>query len=92
MMEDLKAENYHIKEINTELKKQLEESEARFIKAIKTQSVPDKTNGDGMTQDINTILKLSSKLQEMLNANEKLKDEIDQLRKVVCYFGLEINL
>ena len=40
-------------------------------------------NGDTVPQDIGTILKLSSRLQDTINFNNELKSENKKLKKVV---------
>eukprot|EP00794_Sanderia_malayensis_P018413 gene18413-20267_t len=66
-MEEIQAENLQIKEINNDLKTRLDSAEQRLSTALKSGGVE--------TQDINTILKLSSRLQDMINYNKSLKEE-----------------
>ena len=53
----------------------------RLSQAIKAGQ-QEKANGEAVTQDINTILKLSSRLQDMINYNKTLKEENDTFKVV----------
>lgn len=77
--EESQTENHHIKEINKDLKTRLESAEMRLSQAIKAGQ-QEKANGEAVTQDINTILKLSSRLQDMINYNKTLKEENDTFK------------
>ncbi len=84
-LEESQTENHHIKEINNDLKARLESAETRLAKALKA-GTPESKNGECMTQDINTILKLSSRLQDMINYNKTLKEENDTCKQVCQSF------
>ena len=64
-----------------DLKARLESTESRLVNVLKSGPKNDK-NCDNFSQDIDTILKLSSRLQEMNNSNKSLKDENETLKEV----------
>lgn len=80
-LEECQTENNQIKEINMDLKARLESTESRLVNVLKSAPKNDK-NGDNFSQDIDTILKLSSRLQEMNNNNKSLKEENETLKEV----------
>ena len=80
-LDECRTENSQIKEINMDLKARLESAESRLVNVLKSGPKNDK-NGDNFSQDIDTILKLSSRLQEMNNSNKSLKDENETLKEV----------
>ena len=77
----MKSENDHLRE-------QLEDSELRLMKlqpkpAIDENSkVSEKNSSENEGGDIATILKLSNKLQEMIDVNESITQVNTSLRKV----------
>lgn len=77
--EEVQTENTHIKEINTDLKTRLDSTESKLFNVLNAGKEGNK-NGD--SQDIGTILKLSTRLQEMIDYNNDLKEENSTLRKV----------
>lgn len=78
-LEESQTENRHIKEINADLKTRLDSAESKFLTAVKAGK-HDHQNGE--THDIGTILKLSTRLQDMINYNNDLKEENNALKKV----------
>ena len=78
-LEESKTENRHIKEINSDLKTRLDSAESQLTNFVKGRK-QDSKNGD--SQDLGTILKLSNRLQDMINFNSDLKEENSALKKV----------
>ena len=78
-MDEAQTESRQIKEINTDLKTRLDSAESQLMNFVKSKK-QDSKNGD--SQDIGTILKLSTRLQEMINYNNDLKEQNAALKKV----------
>ncbi|XP_065059092.1 ORC ubiquitin ligase 1-like isoform X2 [Rhopilema esculentum] len=79
-IEEFEEENQHIKEINSDLRMRLEFAETKLASSSHG-SRQELKNGDTVPQDIGTILKLSSRLQDTINFNNELKSENKKLKK-----------
>ena len=81
-VEKFSTENTRLKDVNEDIRQQLEESEVRYMKMIHDPLLRNKSSNESTVADITTILKLSNKLQEMINTNENITEVNSVLRKV----------
>ena len=86
-MDEVQTEGRQIKEINADLKTRLDSAESQIADFVRSKKQENK-NGD--SQDIGTILKLSTRLQDMMNYNGDLKEQNASLKKVdtFCHFAI----
>ena len=83
-LNEVRTESRQIKEINSDLKTRLDSAESQLMNLVKSKK-QDTKNGD--SQDIGTILKLSTRLQDMINHNNDLKEQNASLKKVSYIFN-----
>jgi len=77
-LDEVRTESRQIKEINEDLKTRLDSAESQLVDFVRSKKQENK-NGD--SQDIGTILKLSTRLQDMMNYNSDLKEQNASLKK-----------
>ena len=94
--DDLINENNKIRSENDELHEQIKDLESRYLHSLKRsaselerggpfQNGSSSSGADNLNGDIHTILKLSSKLQEVMSINETMAQTNCNLKNVSEY-------